>query len=119
MDNSEGSDGRPANDDYANALQMAGNYAVDYGTNFNATPESEDLVDIGIIDDSSSGQTVWWKWTAPMTGRVTISTFGSDFDTVLYVFRRNSSGALVNFYHHDDVNLRANNRSSLMGTLNN
>lgn len=114
VDNSEGSDGRPANDDYADALQMAGNYAVDYGTNFNATPEAEDLVDIGIINDSSSAQTVWWKWTAPMTGRVTISTLGSDFDTVLYVFRRNSSGALVNFYYNDDVSLGANNRSSLI-----
>lgn len=113
VDNSEGSDGRPVNDDYADRLGLAGNYVVDYGTNFNATPEVEDLVDIGIIDDSPSGQTVWWTWTAPMAGRVTFSTFGSDFDTVLYIFRRNSSGALVNFYYHDDVNIR-NNRSSLI-----
>jgi hypothetical protein len=34
---------------------------------------------------SSRGATVWWEWTAPATGRVTIDTLKSDFNTTLTV----------------------------------
>src|SRR5204863_2060431 len=33
------------------------------------------------------GATLWWKWTAPFDGTVTIDTFGSAINTVLSVYR--------------------------------
>jgi subtilisin family serine protease len=35
---------------------------------------------------SSPFHSVWWKWTAPKNGTVTVSTAGSSFDTVLSAF---------------------------------
>ncbi len=32
------------------------------------------------------GATLWWTWTAPISGTVTIDTFGSSFDTSLGVY---------------------------------
>ena len=32
----------------------------------------------------------WWSWTAPATGTVTFDTQGSDFDTLLAVYRGSS-----------------------------
>ena len=36
------------------------------------------------------GASVWWSWTAPATGTVTFDTQGSDFDTLLAVYRGSS-----------------------------
>src|SRR5262249_48546040 len=38
---------------------------------------------------------VWWTWTAPMDGYVTLSTPGSTFDTMLTVFIGNALSNLV------------------------
>ncbi|MEY2409086.1 MAG: hypothetical protein QOF48_1756, partial [Verrucomicrobiota bacterium] len=38
------------------------------------------------------GASLWWRWTAPVSGSVRITTIGSSFDTVLDVF----TGAAVN-----------------------
>ncbi len=32
------------------------------------------------------GATLWWKWTAPFSGTVTIDTFGSSIDTILSIY---------------------------------
>jgi hypothetical protein len=32
------------------------------------------------------GESVWWSWTAPFPGPVTITTAGSDFETILGVY---------------------------------
>lgn len=105
-------DGRPFNDDYADRVGLGGNYVIDYGNNYGATGEPED---VGFFD--SSVQNVWWSWTAPLNGKVTFKTAGSDFDTVLYVYRRDSLGNLINTYIHDDVNIRTD-RSSLIVVSN-
>ncbi|GEM_PF-5228703 len=70
---------RPINDDYDDAVELMGHYAVDYGYNYGATRGPEDFL-------YSAGQTVWWTWQAPATGRVSIYTAGSDFDTFLFVY---------------------------------
>ncbi|MFN0127739.1 MAG: S8 family serine peptidase [Verrucomicrobiales bacterium] len=45
---------------------------------------------------------VWWTWTAPQTGLVTISTGDSDFDTTLGVYRGTAVNALTVLASDDD-----------------
>lgn len=89
--------GGPVNDDYADRLPLVGSYAMDYGDNFNSTGELGDFR--GVYGDDFTFPTVWWTWTAPSEGRVTIKTAGSDFNTFLSVF--NSTDGL--YYSNDNV----------------
>ena len=52
---------------------------------------------------NAGGASVWWSWTAPATGTVTFDTQGSDFDTLLAVYRGSSVGALVVLASDDDT----------------
>jgi hypothetical protein len=36
--------------------------------------------------DELGGASVWWTWTPPVSGSVTVSTAGSDFDTLLAIY---------------------------------
>lgn len=48
-------------------------------------------------------KTVWWKWTSPGDGSVTLNTFGSGFDTVLAVYRGAALNALTRVAYNDDA----------------
>ena len=71
---------RPPNDDLATALPIVGTNHVT-GSNPGATLEPGESVPKG-----SGTSSVWWSWTAPMTGAARVDTIGSSFDTVLGVF---------------------------------
>ncbi len=43
---------------------------------------------------NTGGKSVWWKWTAPRSGQVTIDTAGSNFDTLLAVYKGTSLNTL-------------------------
>lgn len=51
---------------------------------------------------SAIGQSLWWKWKATRSGHAEITTFGSDFDTVLAVYKGPSIGALNLLTGNDD-----------------
>ena len=70
-----------------------------FGSNGNATTE----VGEPNIGGASSGRTVWWTWTAPTTGTVTIDTSGSSFDTVLGVYTGSSIASLSRIADNDDA----------------
>ena len=90
----------PANDDFANrtALVSSGSIAVT-GRNASATTQA--------LEPTIAGDTVyrsvWWEWTAPFTGPVTVSTAGSSFDTLLGVFTGTALGALTSIAENDDA----------------
>jgi hypothetical protein len=75
------SDGRPSNDDFDNAEVLSGNYATAVGFNDYATPQDNDYW----YNVYGVGRGIWWTWTAPANGTVTITTDGSSFDTLLAV----------------------------------
>ena len=52
------------------------------GFNVLATKEAGEPEHAG----KAGGSSVWWSWTAPNSGSVTVSTMGSDFDTLLAVY---------------------------------
>ncbi len=61
------------------------------GTNILATFEPGEMP----ISKSASSNTLWWSWTAPANGLVTISTSANDFNTELGVFEGNAVNALL------------------------
>ncbi len=73
---------RPANDNFASRAPLAGSPVSVATTTAGATKETGEPNHAG----SAGGSSVWWSWTAPSDGTLTLSTEGSSFDTVLAVY---------------------------------
>ncbi len=94
------SQGKPANDDYSNAIALAGSSASGTGNSAGATAESGEPSHYG----NPAGKSLWWTWTASQSGPVRISTAGSAFDTVLAVYSGTSLYSLLETASNDDAN---------------
>ncbi len=88
----------PANDSFAKRTLLVGANVTALGTNRDATSETGDPRNAGV----AGGRSVWWSWTAPTTGLVTISTAGSSFDTTLGVFTGSALSNLSLIADNDD-----------------
>lgn len=82
----------PVNDHFQNAIALTGALASTTGSNANATLEFLEPPHYGRLGSSGS---VWWRWTAPVSGPVVIDTIGSAIDTLLAVYTGNSLTELV------------------------
>ncbi len=91
--------GAPANDALANAIALAGSAILASGSNDGATREVGEPSHAG----NPGGASVWWRWTAPASGSVTVDTTGSSFDTLLAVYTGASMGALALVAANDDA----------------
>ena len=89
----------PANDEFANRITLTGSTVSTIGSNVGATIVNEEPVHAGNI----GGKSVWWTWTAPANGLVTIDTAGSDFDTLLAVYTGNVLSSLALVAGNDDA----------------
>jgi predicted phage tail protein len=49
------------------------------------------------------GKSVWWSWTAPASGGMTIDTATSNFDTLLAVYTGTAVGSLLRIAANDDA----------------
>jgi hypothetical protein len=96
-----GPPGIPANDNFANAiaLTLSNNSATGTGYNTNATKESGEPSHA----DSKGTHSIWWKWTAPNAGSMTVTTLGSYFDTVLAVYTGPAVNNLTLIGNNDDL----------------
>ena len=83
----------PPNDNFVNAQTISGVSGSVTGTNVGSSKEP---------DETTVGHSVWYKWQAPANGDFTFSTFGSDFNTLLFVFTGESVGALTGRGTSDD-----------------
>jgi hypothetical protein len=95
---SPSSSSRPGNNAFDMAAAIAGASAVGAGTTINASSQSGEPAHSGV----PSGNSVWFSWTAPVTRAFTISTLGSDFDTVLAAYTGAAVTALVNIADNND-----------------
>ena len=81
---------RPVNDDFAKAIVIAGSSGNAPGDNRLATHEAGEPQPA-----PAATQSVWWRWTAPAAGQVSLDTLGSGFDTRLDVYTGSAVGALA------------------------
>ncbi len=72
----------PANDTFAKAQTVTGQSFVVNATNVNATSEAGEPKPI----TGAAGNTVWFKWVAPTSGRYLLSAFATQIDTTAAVF---------------------------------
>jgi hypothetical protein len=102
---------RPANDLFERAQVLSGVAARVGGTTLNATTQVGEPRHAGV----GAGRSVWYRWTAPRTGRWTFTTQGSNLDTALALY----SGASVNALRllaadDDDLPLRTSSVSFVL-----
>lgn len=89
---------RPANDSFANRILIGGSVISVSGVNNNATKEFSEPNHGG----NAGGKSVWWAWTSPFSGRASISTAGSNFDTLLAVYTGSAVNGLTTINSNDN-----------------
>lgn len=93
----------PPNDNFANATVLTGTSTGALGSNANATKESFEPAHGSGAPPNAGGASVWYRWQAPTSGSVTISTEGSGFDTLLAVYTGSAVAGLTSVARNDDV----------------
>lgn len=88
----------PANDSFANRAVLAGTNVSVTGGNVNATAQTGEPNHAG----NAASKSVWWTWTAPVSGVVTLDTIGSGFDTVLAAYTGSTVTNLTGLASDDD-----------------
>lgn len=100
--------GGPANDNFGSAQSMSGLTGSASGGNAGATKEAAEPNHAA----NAGGKSIWFAWTAPGSGSVTVDTLGSNFDTLLAVYTGNSVGALTAVASNDDTTTNNQSRVS-------
>ncbi|MCA9133551.1 MAG: metallophosphoesterase, partial [Planctomycetales bacterium] len=97
------------NDNLAAATLLEGTDVAAMASNVGASLEPGEPYNIG----STGGKSVWWNWTAPADGLVSVSTAGSDFDTTLGIYSGPTVSSLTKVASNDDAggSLRTSNLS--------
>ena len=77
---------QPFNDDFNDASQLTGNSGSIRGSTVDAGAEAEEPFHA----DNEGGASIWYYWNAPRQGIYRFDTVGSNFDTLLAVYRGSS-----------------------------
>jgi hypothetical protein len=88
----------PANDMFADSTSIQGAFGVFTGSNVRATKEVNEPDHAG----NPGGNSIWWTWTAPSDGLVSITTAGSSIDTLLGIYTGSSVAELTLVIGNDD-----------------
>ena len=87
-----------ANDAFAAAQAITGASGTASGTTVGATREAGEPAHGGMGASAS----IWYRWTAPSSGTLRVTTQGSTFDTLLGAYTGMSVGALTPLDTNDD-----------------
>ena len=108
--------GAPSNDNLLTPKLLTGNMITTTGTNVGATRDPAQP----LIAGNAGGASIWYKWTATMSSTVSLTTLGSNFDTLLGVMTQSVPGVLHLTASNDDANpltlTSAVNFSAVAGT---
>ncbi|MBI2514186.1 MAG: immunoglobulin domain-containing protein [Opitutae bacterium] len=91
----------PSNDNFASAwtISLSSGSTTVTGSSVGATKESGEPHH----GHSNDGASIWWKWTAPSNGTLTINTLGTNFDTVLAAYTGDYVASLTQLAANDDA----------------
>ncbi len=91
---------KPANDDFATAAPLGLTTASVsfWATSEGASRQSGEPQHSNVPD----GASVWWHWTAPTPGPLSVTTSGSRFDTVLAAYTGTALGGLTRIASNDN-----------------
>ncbi len=89
---------RPHNDDFVNADLLSAASGAVPGSNRLATLEPGEPQPA-----PSAAASVWWRWTAPATGQLSLDTAGSGTDTRLDVYRGSALAGLTQITGNDNA----------------
>lgn len=89
----------PANDNFANAQTIAGISGTVTGTTVEATKQAGEYAHAW----NRGGNSIWFKYTAPGNGVMTIDTSGSSFNTTLAVYQGPNFSTLHLVAANDDL----------------
>jgi len=95
--------GVPANNDFGSAgtIILTGNEGGFSGRTHNSTKQNNEPNH----GDNAGGRSVWYRWTAPISGQAVIDTMGSShIDTLLGVYTGGTLQSLVAIGQSDDLN---------------
>src|SRR5439155_1348443 len=88
-----------SNDNFANATVVSGTTGTTTGSTAGMTKEAGEPNHAG----NAGGHSIWYRWTAPGGGTVTIDTFGSSFDTLLAAYTGTALTSLAVVASNDDA----------------
>ncbi|WP_198289166.1 S8 family peptidase [Methyloversatilis thermotolerans] len=90
--------GTESNDAFAAARELSGTADSDSGSNALASSEPDEPAH----DGTAATRSLWWTWTAPASGVLTLDTNGSSFDTMLAVYTGSALASLTLRASDDD-----------------
>lgn len=93
LNTSGASIGAPSNDNFATARGISGPIGTLAGSTVLATKEPNEP-NHAVNSNGTGGASIWYRWTAPATGKFYFQTFSSSFMSVLAVYTGSSLGAL-------------------------
>ena len=91
--------GNASNDHFSNATVLSGSAGSVTGSNVGATRQAGEPYHWS----TTGGKSVWYRWTAPVSGVCRFETTGSGFDTILAVYAGASVGGLTRIVANDDA----------------
>ena len=91
--------GPAANDALAASIPLTGARRTTTARNLGASRQPGEPNHAG----NAGGASLWWRWTAPASGDLTLSTEGSDFDTLLAAYTGTVPGDLTLINANDDA----------------
>lgn len=89
----------PPNDNFSDATALTGVSGLLTNLNGRATLEPAEPLHSG----NAGGRSIWYSWRAPANGTLSLSTEGSNFDTLLDVYLGTNFTSLVNVASNDDA----------------
>lgn len=89
----------PSNDNLASARVISGDSGQDLSNNVGASKEVGEPSHGG----NAGGASIWYSWTAPMSGNAVFSTAGSSFNTLLGIYTGQGYNSLVKRVSNDDI----------------
>ena len=99
----------PSNDNFVDAIDLTGGVLSTVATNGDGAGLLGASKEAGepLHADNAGAGSVWWKWTPRFNGRVSVSTDGSDFNTLLGIYTGDAVDELETVSRFENLNVAA------------